>query len=56
MEGEKYFFYNVKYVISKGKDMHKLGWSEKPKSLKSKNEQADYLPRHSPDVRTVFEI
>ena len=33
-----------------------LGWSEKPKSLKSKNGQADYLPRHSPDVRTVFEI
>ena len=33
-----------------------LGWSEKPKSLKSKNEQADYLPRHSPDVRSVFEI
>ena len=33
-----------------------LGWSEKPKSLKSKNGQADYLPRHSLDVRTVFEI
>ena len=33
-----------------------LGWSEKPKSLKSKNGQADYLPRHSPNVRTVFEI
>ena len=33
-----------------------IGWSEKPKSLKSKNGQADYLPRHSPDVRTVFEI
>ena len=33
-----------------------LGWSEKPKSWKSKNGQADYLPRHSPDVRTVFEI
>ena len=33
-----------------------LGWSEKPKSLKSKNGQADYLPCHSPDVRTVFEI
>ena len=37
-------------------DMCKLGWSEKPKSWKSKNGQADYLPRHSPDVRTVFEI
>ena len=34
----------------------RLGWSEKPKSWKSKNGQADYLPRHSPDVRTVFEI
>ena len=33
-----------------------LGWSEKPKSLKSKNGQTDYLPRHSPDVTTVFEI
>ena len=33
-----------------------VGWSEKPKSWKSKNVQADYLPRHSPDVRTVFEI
>ena len=33
-----------------------LGRSEKPKSWKSKNGQADYLPRHSPDVRTVFEI
>ena len=33
-----------------------LGWSEKHKSLKSKNGQADYLPRHSLDVRTVFEI
>ena len=33
-----------------------VGWSEKPKSWKSKNGQADYLPRHSPDVRTVFEI
>ena len=31
-------------------------WSEKPQSLKSKNGQADYLPRHSPDARTVFEI
>ena len=30
--------------------------SEKPKSWKSKNGQADYLPRHSLDVRTVFEI
>ena len=35
---------------------YELGWSEKPKSWKSKNVQADYLPRHSPDVRTVFEI
>ena len=34
----------------------RIGWSEKPKSLKSKNGQADYLPRHSLDVRTVFEI
>ena len=34
----------------------KIGRSEKPKSWKSKNGQADYLPRHSPDVRTVFEI
>ena len=33
-----------------------LGRSEKPKSWKTKNGQADYLPRHSPDVRTVFEI
>ena len=33
-----------------------IGRSEKPKSWKSKNEQADNLPRHSPDVRTVFEI
>ena len=33
-----------------------LGRGEKPKSWKSKNGQADYLPRHSPDVRTVFEI
>ena len=33
-----------------------VGWSEKHKSLKSKNEQADYWPRHSPNVRTVFEI
>ena len=33
-----------------------IGRSEKPKSWKSKNGQADYLPRHSPDVRTVFEI
>ena len=33
-----------------------LGWSEKHKSLKSKNRQADYLPRHSPDAITVFEI
>ena len=33
-----------------------IGWSEKHKTLKSKNGQADYLPRHSPDVRTVFEI
>ena len=33
-----------------------VGWSEKPKSWKSKNGQADYWPRHSPDVRTVFEI
>ena len=31
-----------------------LGQSEKPKSWKSKNGQADYLPRQSPDVRTVF--
>ena len=34
----------------------RIGWSEKHKSLKSKNEQADFLPRHGPDVRTVFEI
>ena len=33
-----------------------VGRSEKPKSWKNKNGQADYLPRHSPDVRTVFEI
>ena len=33
-----------------------VGRSEKTKSWKSKNGQADYLPRHSPDVRTVFEI
>ena len=33
-----------------------VGRSEKPLSWKSKNGQADYLPRHSPDVRTVFEI
>ena len=33
-----------------------LGWSEKTKSWKSKNGQVDYLTRHSPDVRTVFEI
>ena len=33
-----------------------IGRSEKPKSWKSKNRQADYLPRHSPNVRTVFEI
>ena len=30
--------------------------SEKPKSWKSKNGQADYLPRHSPNVRRVFKI
>ena len=34
----------------------KIGRSEKPKSWKSKNGQADYLPRHSLDARTVFEI
>ena len=33
-----------------------IGRSEKTKSWKSKNGQADHLPRHSPDVRTVFEI
>ena len=36
--------------------LNNLGRSAKPKSWKSKNGQADYLPRHSPDVRTVFEI
>ena len=36
--------------------MGNLGRSETPKSWTSKNEQADYLPRHSPDVRAVFEI
>ena len=41
------FFFCVHYA---------LGRSEKTKSWKSRNGQADYLPRHSPDVRTVFEI
>ena len=48
--GEKPFICNeCKYKCT-------VGWSEKPKSWKSKNVQADYLSRHSPDVRTVFKI
>ena len=33
-----------------------LGRSEKHKSLKCQNLRADYIPRHSPDFRTVFGI
>ena len=34
--------------------MSRAEW--KTQKLESKNRKADYLPRHSPDVRTVFEI
>ena len=47
---------NVCMNKSMNVSMNNLGRSEKPKSWKSKNRQADYLPRHSPDVRTVFKI
>ena len=33
-----------------------LGRSEKHKSLKCQNAQADYIPRHSTDFRIVFGI
>ena len=33
-----------------------LGRSEKHKSWKCQNPRADYIPRHSPDFRTVFGI
>ena len=46
----------AKWALRACKGDYPIGWSEKPKSWKSKNGQADYLPRHSLDVRTVFEI
>ena len=33
-----------------------VGRSEKHKSWKCQNPRADYIPRHSPDFRTVFGI
>ena len=46
----------VRLILQVQQSTPALGWSEKHKSLKSKNGLADYLPRHSPNVRTVFKI